>query len=82
MLCLLAWYAARRTDIYQRGSVFTVTSVLDQSSNTIAALMAVLFRMLSSASPNCSSLNTLLTMPLVLILPESRYSTVCAVPVC
>jgi hypothetical protein len=47
-----------------------------QSSNTIAALMAVLFRMLSSASPNCSSLNTLLTMPFVLILPESRYSTV------
>ncbi len=43
-----------------------------QSSNTMAALMADLFRMLSSASPNCSSLNTLLTMPLVLILPESR----------
>lgn len=42
------------------------------SSNTIAALMTVLFRMLSSASPNCSSLKTLLTMPLVLILPESR----------
>lgn len=57
-------------------------TVPDQSSNTIAALMAVLFRMLSNASPNCSSLNTLLTMPLVLILPESRYSTVCAILVC
>lgn len=38
----------------------------------MAALMALLFLMLSSASPNCSSLKTLLTIPLVLTLPLSR----------
>lgn len=41
-------------------------------SNTMAALMALLFLMLSRASPNFSSGKTLFTMPLVLILPESR----------
>ena len=41
-------------------------------SKTMAALMALLSLMLLSASPYCSSGKTLLTMPLVLILPLSR----------